>query len=179
MAVGSQASGRTHPIHGRRQTLRPTCSRKPRSRPDAARSRFIGVYRGVAADPAGTTRRGRERLPPGAILHYHHFSPSPPPREERGGVRRSIVSKFKSPLPGPRKAPPRGWPLPAQAGRGSWWWCQVAPASAFTAGFDATSAFDDGRIGESKLSLIVSGQYASIYASSTVCVSRLFPMNSV
>src|ERR1035437_6775289 len=54
----------------------------------------------------------------GATLHHHHFSPSPPPREERGGVRRSIVSKFKSPLPGP---------LPALAGRGSWWWCQVAP----------------------------------------------------
>lgn len=40
-------------------------------------------------------------------------------------------------------------------------------------------AFDGGRFGESKLSLIVSGQYASIYASSAVCVSRLFPMNSV
>jgi hypothetical protein len=29
------------------------------------------------------------------------LSPSPPPREERGGVRRPIVSKFKSPRPGP------------------------------------------------------------------------------
>jgi len=39
--------------------------------------------------------------------------------------------------------------------------------------------FDDGGFGESKLSLIVSRQYASLYASSAVCVSRLFPMNSV
>jgi len=29
-----------------------------------------------------------------------------------------IISKFKSPLPGP---------LPAQAGRGSWSWCEVVP----------------------------------------------------
>jgi hypothetical protein len=40
-------------------------------------------------------------------------------------------------------------------------------------------ALDGGRFSESKLSLIVSGPYASIYASSAVCVSRLFPMNSV
>jgi hypothetical protein len=55
----------------------------------------------------------------------------------------------------------------------------VRAASAYTAGFGATSAFDGGGFGESKLSLIVSGQYASISASSAVCVSTLFPMNSV
>ena len=54
----------------------------------------------------------------GRIFTLPPFSPSPPPREERVGVRRRQCFQIKSPHPSP---------LPVWAGRGSQEQCQDAP----------------------------------------------------
>ena len=54
----------------------------------------------------------------GAYLDSALFSPSPPPKEERGGVRRPMVFQLKSPHP---------QPSPRLGGEREWQQCQVAP----------------------------------------------------
>jgi len=60
------------------------------------------------------------------ILALPRFFPSPPPREERAGVRRHPCFDLKSPLPNP---------LPVWAGRGSRGHCQAASPRQTTRGF--------------------------------------------
>ncbi len=116
--------GRTHalprfspspPQRSRAGVRRPIVSRIKSPRPGplparAGRGRRDGA-RGVL--PKWNGARVFHPQPPGLPDGRTHalprFSPSPPQRS-RAGVRRPIVSRIKSPRPGP---------LPAQAGRGS------------------------------------------------------------